>query len=151
MGNMKGWLVENWFTFLNATGVIGGLFFTAISLRSETKTRRIANLLTITAHHREVWKEFINHPELARVLDASADLIRQPITRDEEIFTNIIFLHISGAYYAMQDELVIKLEGLRRDVAQFIALPIPQKIWEATKLLQNDDFVKFVEACRNWK
>ena len=151
MGNMKGWLVENWFVLLNAVGVVGGLLFTAISLRSETKTRRIANLLTITAHHREVWKEFLNHPELARVLDASADLIRQPITREEEIFTNFIFLHISGAYYAMKDELVIKLEGLRRDVAQFISLPIPEKIWEKTKLLQNDDFVKFVEACRNWK
>ena len=150
-GDMTGWFIENWFTLLNAAGVVGGLFFTAISLRSETKTRRIANLLTITANHREVWKEFINHPELTRVLDASADLIRQPITREEEIFTNFIFLHISGVYYAMQDELVIKLEGLRRDVAQFIALPIPQKIWETTKLLQNDDFVTFVEACRNWK
>ena len=143
--------MENWFTLLNAVGVIGSLLFTAISLRSETKTRRIANLLTITAHHREVWKEFFSHPELARVLDASVDLLRRPITREEEVFTNFIFLHISSVHYATKDELVIKLEGLRRDVAQFIALPIPQKIWENTKLLQNDDFVRFVEACRNWK
>ncbi len=151
MRGMKGWALDNWFTILNAVGVISGLFFTAFSLRSETKTRRIANLLTITTNHRNVWKEFFSHPELARVLDASADLIKRPVTREEEIFTNFIFLHISSVYCAMNDELVIKLEGLRRDVAQFLTLPIPQKIWEKSKLLQNDDFVNFVEACRNWK
>lgn len=148
---MGEWFSENWFTLLNAVGVVGGLFFTAYSLRSEAKTRRIANLLTITANHREAWKEFFSHAELARVLDPFADLIRCPVTRDEEVFTNSIFLHLSSVYYAMNDELVIKLEGLRRDVAQFISLPIPQKIWEKTKMLQNDDFVDFVEACRNWK
>ena len=148
---MKGWLIENWFTLLNAVGVVGGLLFTAFALRSETKTRRISNLLTITTNHRDVWKEFFSHPELARIMDADADLIQHPVTRAEELFTNFIFMHISSVYHAMNDELVIKLEGLRRDVAQFISLPIPQKIWEKTKLLQNDDFVEFVEACRNWK
>jgi hypothetical protein len=42
MGSLR-WLTENWFTLLNVVGVIGGLFFTGYSLRSETKTRRIAN------------------------------------------------------------------------------------------------------------
>lgn len=51
----------------------------------------------------------------------------------------------------MNDELVIKLEGLRRDVAQFLSLPIPKAIWEKTKVLQNDALVKFIEECRNWK
>jgi hypothetical protein len=88
---------------------------------------------------------------LARVLDVSADVIKQPITRVEEIFVSMIVLHISSVYYAMNDELVIKLEGLRRDVAQFLSLPIPKAIWEKTKVLQNDALVKFIEECRNWK
>ena len=148
---MLEWLAANWFTLLSAVGVIGGLFFTAFSLRSETKTRRIGNLLAITANHRELWEECIRRPELGRVLDASADLAKQPITRAEELFVTMVVLHISSVYHALNDELVVKLEGLRRDVAQFLSLPIPRTIWEKVKALQNDDFVSFVEACQNWK
>lgn len=151
MKGMNGWVFENGFNLLNAVGVIGGLCFTAFSLRSETKTRRIANLLSITANHREVWKEFSHNPQLKRVLDASANLLKQPVTPDEEIFVNLVLLHTSSVYYAMKDQLVVKLEGLRRDVSQFLSLPIPRTIWEKSKLVQNDDFVAFVESCRNWK
>lgn len=148
---MTGWLLTNWFTLLNAVGVIGGLFFTAFSLHSQNQTRRIANLLTITANHREVWKEYSHNSQLKRVLDASVNLIKQPVTPEEEVFVNSVLLHISSVYYAMRDELVIKLEGLRRDVSQFLSLPIPRAIWEKSKLVQNDDFVAFVESCLNWK
>jgi hypothetical protein len=51
----------------------------------------------------------------------------------------------------MQSKLVIKQEGFRRDVGEFFALPIPREIWETTKVVQNDDFVVFVESCRNAK
>ena len=151
MGSMAEWLIANWFTLLSAVGVTGGLFFTAFSLRSETKTRRIGNLLTITANHRELWEECIRRPELGRVLDASPDLAKQPITRAEELFVTMVVLHISSVYHALNDELVVKLEGLRRDVAQFMSLPIPRAIWEKVKMVQNDDVVAFIEACRNWK
>lgn len=148
---MSAWVLENWFDLLSAVGIIGGLLFTAISLRSETKTRRIANLLTITANHREIWKQFLNRPDLARVLDANADVIKQPVTRSEEIFVNLVVQHIAGVYYAMNDELVVKVEGLRRDVAEFFLAPIPAAIWEKTKRMQNDQLVAFVESCLNWK
>jgi hypothetical protein len=51
----------------------------------------------------------------------------------------------------MKDELVIKLEGLRRDVAQFLSLPIPKAVWEKMKALQNDSVVRFIEESRNRK
>lgn len=145
------WISQNWFNLFSAVGIIGGLWFTAVSLRSEAKTRRIANLLTITTNHRELWKELFDNPELARVLEPSVNLAKQPVTRAEELFINMVVLHISSVYYARKDELLIKLEGLRRDIAQFLSLPIPITIWEKTKILQNDDFVEFVEQCRNWK
>jgi hypothetical protein len=85
MGDMVQWLTENWFNLFSSLGIIGGLWFTAISLHSETKTRRIANLLTITANYREVWKEFFRSPELARVIEPSADVSKQPVTSAEEL------------------------------------------------------------------
>ena len=145
------WFSQNWFNLFSVVGIIAGLCFTGVTLRSETKTRRIANLLTITANHRAIWKEFLGDPELTRLLDASADLVKLPVSRDEEIFVTLVILHISSVYYAMKDELVIKLEGLRRDVSQFLSLPIPSSVWDKVKLVQNDDVVTFVESCRNWK
>ena len=145
------WLANNSFNLLSAIGVIGSLWFTSISLRSDSKTRRVANLLTITANHREVWKVFLADKGLARVRDALVDTTKQPVTDAERVFVTFVILHMSSVFYAMSDQLVVKLEGLRRDIAQFLSLPIPREVWDKIKVLQNDDFVAFVESCRNWK
>ena len=146
-----GWLADNSFNLLSAVGIIGGLCFTAHSLRSETKTRRIANLLTITGNHRELWKAYLGDKELVRVRDVSANTIKEPVTEAERIFVGMVIQHLNTAYYAMNDQLLVKMEGVRRDIAQFLSLPIPREVWEKLKVLQNDDFVAFVESCRNWK
>ena len=140
------WLTQNWFNLFSSAGSIGGFWFTAVSLRSETKTRRVANLLTITANHREVWKEFFGKPELARVIAVSADVSKQPVTPEEEFFVNMIISHTSSVYEAIKDELLIKQEGLRRDVKSFYSLPVPNAVWQRTKLLQNQDFAAFIES-----
>ena len=145
------WILQNWFNLFSAIGIIAGLWFTAFSLRSETKTRRVANLLSITANHREIWKEFLNNPKLARVRDAAADTVKQPVTDAERVFVNLVIQHINSVYYAMNDQLVVKYEGLRRDIAQFFSLPIPQAVWGRMKVFQNGALVQFIEECRNWK
>jgi hypothetical protein len=145
------WILQNWVNLFSAVGIIGSLWVAVFSLRSDAKTRRVANLLTITAHHREVWEVFLNNKELARVRDALADTVKKPVTDAERVFVTFVILHMSSVFYAMSDQLVVKLEGVRRDIAQFLSLPIPREVWEKIKVLQNDDFVAFVEACRNWK
>jgi hypothetical protein len=145
---MGEWLAANWFTILNSVGIVGGLVFTAVSLRSETKTRKISNQLAMTANHREVWKELLHRPELARVVDPSADVTKQLISPVEQAFVNMVVLHTSSVYEALKNELVVKQQGLRRDVGLFFSLPIPRFVWEKIKLFQNADFVAFVEKCR---
>ncbi len=145
MGALE-WISQNWFDLFSSVGIIGGLWFTAVSLRSETKTRRVANLLTITANYREIWKEFFQWPELVRVIDPLADLIKQPITPDEEFFVNTVISHTSSVYEALKDELVTKQEGLRQDVKSFFSLPVPKAVWQRTKLLQNQDFAAFIDS-----
>ena len=145
------WILQNGFNLFSVIGIIAGLWFTAFSLRSETKTRRVANLLSITANHREIWKEFLNNPKLSRVRDAAADTAKKPVTDAERVFVNLVIQHINSVYYAMSDQLVVKYEGLRRDIAQFFSLPIPQAVWERMKVFQNDALVRFIEECRNWK
>ena len=145
MGDME-WLAENWFNLFSTIGIVASLLFTAVSLHSETKTRRVANLLTVTANYSAIWKAFLNEPKLRRVLDPSANLADQPLTPEEETFVNMVIHHISTAYYAMHDELLMKLEGSRRDIAQFFSLPIPKAVWIKTKLLQNQAFAAFIDS-----
>ncbi len=146
MGDMAQWLTDNWFNLFSSFGIIGGLWFTAISLHSETKTRRIANLLTVTSNYREIWKEFFRTPALARVIDPAADISKESVTPAEELFVGLIISHINSVFYASNDELVVKWEGLRRDVGLFFALPIPNAVWQKTKPLQNQDFAAFIES-----
>ena len=142
-----GWVTQNWFTLLSAVGIIGGLWFTAVSLRSEAKTRRIANLLTLTQNQRELLKVFYHNLELTRILDPSADIKSLPVNQGEEIYTSALIQHLSSAYRAMQSDLTVKPEGLRLDVGAFFTLPIPKIVWGKIKQFQDADFVRFVEDC----
>lgn len=108
-------------------------------------------MLTLTQNHRALWSEYFRNSQLARVLDTTADTAKQPVNRDEEIFVNLVIQHLSSVFHALRDELVVKPEGLRRDVWWFFSLPIPLVVWERAKVLQNDAFIAFVEQCRNWK
>lgn len=141
------WLDQNSFTLLQSIGIVGGLLFTAFSMRSEDKTRRISNLLLVTQNHRDIWQEVFRRPDLQRVLDEGANLEETPISREERIFVNLVILHLNSVFHAMKDKLVLKPEGLQKDVGSFFSLPIPQAVWSEMKLLHEDDFVAFVESC----
>jgi hypothetical protein len=147
MGRVGEWISSNWFNFLSAVGIIGSLLFTAVSLRTETKARRIGNLLNLTDSHREVLSQLVGNPHLSRVLDASADLSKHPVTGDERLCVTIIIQHLNSTFEALKAGLVIKPEGLRKDVGAFLSLPIPDTVWQNLKALQNDDFVEFVDSC----
>ena len=148
---MSAWLTENWLNIV--TVVFGsGLWFTAYSIHKDTqirkeevKARKVANLLAITANHREVWKIFLYRKNLERVRDSSADIVKHPITHAERVFVNLVIQHVNSVYYAMSNQFVVEYEGLRRDIAQFFSLPIPKSVWNKIKQFQNEDFVKFVD------
>ena len=146
-----GWLANNAVELLSAFGIVGSLLIATMSFHSEAKTRRIANLLSITSNHRELWKAYLSDKDLTRIRDTTAKTGKQPVTEAERIFVTMVIQHLNTVYYAMNDQLVVKVEGMRRDIAQFLSLPIPREVWEKIKVLQNDDFVAFVESCRNWK
>lgn len=128
-------------------GIVGSLLFTAISLHSETKTRRVANLLTLTQNHRELWRGFDQNPELHRVFDGDADTQDMPPTRAEEVFINLVIQHLASVYRAAQSDLTIKPKGLQRDVRMFFSLPIPNHVWQKMREFHDEDFANFVTHC----
>ena len=142
------WLSQNWFTLLQSAGIIGSLLFTGITLRDDLRSRRIENLIAITEGHREIWAYLYSRPELSRVLDTTVDLRRVPVTDEEELFVNLLILHLSSAYQAMKSGMFVKPEGLRRDIESFFALPIPRLVWSKAKIFQDEEFVSFMETNR---
>ena len=125
---------------------MGSFWIGIVALRSEAKTRRVANLLTVTANYREIWKEYYANPQLARVLDVAANVKEKPVTPEEELFVGQIIFHISNVFYAMKDDLFVAQDGSRQDIAQFFSLPVPKAVWQRTKLLQNQDFAAFIDS-----
>src|ERR1041385_6179040 len=109
------WITSNWFLFLQSVGIIGGLLFTAISLQIDAKVRRVGNLIAITQHHRDIWTRLYTVPELARVMNANVDLKHTPVTVAEELFVNLLILHLNSAYHAMTFGMFMKPERLGRD------------------------------------
>lgn len=147
MESMVGWLAENWFNVLSAVGIVGGLLFTAASLRSEAETRQVGNLLILTRNHRELWSELFVRPDLARVLDPTANLATKPVTEEETVFVNLIVQHLNSVFQATKSGLTVPPEGLSRDVRGFFSLPIPRAVWARIRAFQDGVFGQFVERC----
>ena len=85
-------------------------------------------------------------PELSRVLNDHPELDKQPLSAQEELFVNMLILHLGTVYRAIKEGMFVKLEGLQNDVREFFALPIPKAVWKKTRPLQDHDFTEFVES-----
>lgn len=141
------WINDHGFDLLEAVGIIASLIFSAIALHRDDRSRRVENLLTLTSAHREIWKEPIRETTLKRLLLADVDLEQSPITVEEEMFVTFVVQQMNATFYAMRNGLTINCEGLRQDIRQFLANPIPREVWSRSKLLQNRSFVAFVDDC----
>src|SRR5438552_2913476 len=117
------WLAENWFPLFQAFGIIGGLLFTSASLRRDTEARRTSDLLALSARHHELWSELHRRTDLQRVLSSEVDLIATPITRAEEEFLKLVFVHFYTGWLLANRGALVSIEALRADARSFFALP----------------------------
>ena len=118
-------------------------------MHEEAEARRVANLFTVTKHHREIWSFVIEKPELSRVLDARVDLARFPVTESERLFVRFLILHLATSFEAKKRGMYFEEEGLKRDMREFFILPIPRDVWFGVRAYQQRDFVHFVDDAMN--
>jgi len=140
------WIGEHWFDLLQTVGIVGGLLFTAYTIRKDDQSRKIANLIAIKQQYRDIWQEFYNRPQLGRVLKKGVDLTTQPISPEESLFVRLLILHLDSVHRAMKADMFVSLEGLQADIREFFSSPITKAVWEKMRPLQDLDFVCFVEA-----
>lgn len=140
------WATDNWFTLLQTLAILSSFAFTCITLRRDEKSRRISNLMLLTANHRDIWKEIFDRPELRRVLATNPHLDTKPVTDDETLFVKILILHLNSAHHAITSGLIIAPEGVGADIRIFFAHPIARLVWDEIRDLQDRAFVEFVES-----
>jgi hypothetical protein len=130
---------------LGVLGIVGSLLFTAITIRSESRSRQAANLLAITSAHREIWTAMIDKPALHRVLERTADLKSMPITSEESLFVMFLINHLAASWHAMESRMLPAREAVEADIRMFFALPIPKEVWGRTRGLQDPRFRRFMD------
>jgi hypothetical protein len=101
---------------------------TRYNTNSETKTRRVANLLPIIANYLRSGKNSSFPRNWPRVIDPVANVAKQPVPPAEEFFVSLVISNTSSVYEAIKDELLTKQEGLRWDVGLFFSLPVPKAV-----------------------
>jgi hypothetical protein len=143
---MSVWLSQNWFNAAQTAAIVLSLLLTMRAVRASERSSRATNLLTVTGYHREIWKQVIEKPELESVLRAGMGPDEQ-VREDERRFVLQLILHLSSVYQILRLGALDNLEGLRRDIYDFMNLPVPQAVWREFKQYQNRSFVEFVDAC----
>lgn len=142
------WFAQSWLDLLQSVGIVSSLLFGAYSIWREERGRQVGHLLSVIGQHRDIWKELYQRPELARVLHPEVNLQQSPISVQEELFVKLLIQQLGGVHQALRARMFVDLEGLQKDVRAFFAAPIPKAVWEKYRSLQNEAFVRFVEAAQ---
>lgn len=152
MADFFSWFQVNWSSFIGAAGIIGGLYFTSMTTRENSKVvredcraRQVQNLLGMDERHDKLWKEAQERPDLKRILAEKVDLKNEPLTVEEDIFLRrvIRFLETGWRLEKIMDRG--ELDILAKDVAAFLRHPLPQTVWKSVREFRNPEFVTFVE------
>lgn len=146
MDALFAWLSQNWFSLLQSVAIVAGLLFTAISIRRETRNRKVGDLLTLAERHRELWSEVHRLPELQRVMSEEADLVANPITTAEREFLNLAFVHFNIGWQLAGANTFLSLEALSLDAKRFFSLPLPRSVWNSARQTRDPKFVNFIES-----
>lgn len=138
-------LAEYWFDLLETISLLVGLFAAVHSIREGTRSLKVQNALALTSAHRDIWKMLHDHPQLQRVLRNDVNLRKHPPTVEEEIFVQMLILHLRTAIRARKADLEFGEENIRTDIRQFFSLPIPRAVWNSVRKYQGKDFQDFVD------
>lgn len=141
------WFPHNFADLLGYVGIIAGLIFNGLSIQSQTKERRISNMLMMVQNHREIWSDYYSQPNLWRVLDKNADVSAMPVTKPEEAFVTTVIQHIYGVFQSIKAGLTIRPEKMCCDICNLISMPVVNVIWNRIKHFQDEDFVTFMGSC----
>ena len=142
---MEDWIVGNWFAFVQSLSILFTLLITLATLLRQLKQTKVSNSLLVTQHHRELWTLALTTNSLSRVFEENPNLIECPITEQERIFVNLLFLHMSATLKATKANAIHPIDGMEKDVRDVLSFPIPRQVWKQVKDFHDKSFVCFAD------
>lgn len=147
MDSFFSWLSEHWQSVLESAGIIGGLLFTGITVRRDLEARRVTEQLTLATQHRRLWGQLHRRQGLSRMLEPDRDLATCPVTREEQLFLELAFVHFHTGWLICREEgSLTPLEVLAADAGRFFRLPVPAAVWATARAAHQPEFVDFIET-----
>ncbi len=122
------------------------MIFTFVQLRRADQSNHTLITLELTTAHREIWKLLLENPQLSRILEEKLDLEKLSVTQQERVFVNFVIRHMGAVYAANKQSMFAIPDVYKTDLADFIALPIPNHVWQVTKKYQAPEFVRFIDS-----
>ena len=139
------WLQGNWLDLVQVVAMIVGFVAAYLKFRDFQREQQIANSITITEAHREVWGRLIDNPDLQRLLDPQVDLAKNPAKVEEMVFVRFVALHYSCLLEAAASRKIRVRPGLQQELGGFFRLPLPRQIWQEVKQSQDTRLVRFID------
>jgi len=152
MGSLVSWFGSHWYSLLESLGIIGSLIFTGLTVRRDLAARRVTEHLTLAGQHRRLWGQLHRRRGLERVLESNRDLDKEPITREEQLFLELAFVHFHTGWLICRDnDSLTPVRVLALDARHFFTLPAPSAVWAGVRQSYQPEFVAFVEEATRQK
>jgi len=145
MGALSSWVDGNWFNVIQTVGIIGSLWLAMRAANRDARAKEIENLLSLSQHHRELWKEVPQRKDLKRIFQVDTNVLSTPATVAETEFLNLVIVHFQTGWWIARAGGMTTLKEINSDIRDFFSLPLPRAVWEKTKVCRNQRFVRFVE------
>ena len=133
------------FILIEGALLIGSFMFTIYQFTKDRKERKFAAIDVILKSRREVWSHDLREENLQRFKEKNIDLQKSPITMNERNLVENALNHFNLVFVASKAGLYKMDAGDRQDIAGFLSLPIPNKIWKDIKKYHKNDFVNFID------
>jgi hypothetical protein len=71
----------------------------------------------------------------------------EEVSSNEHRFVVQVIHHVVTSFELAQMGGINPLEGIRRDVHDFMNLPVFKTVWDRNKVYQNVEFTEFIDSC----
>ena len=139
-------VIVPWMQLLESLGIVGGLLFSGMALRSDVRSRKIDNHIKLAEGYRSIWSLVFADSSLDRIRRKDVDLNLFPITPSEDRIARFVLQNVLLAFEARRAGQLGDIGNLEADISAFLSNPIPRQVWGEIERFQPKPFRDFVNG-----
>jgi hypothetical protein len=131
-------------------GIIFSIWIGIYNIGRAIRLEKLRSLSDITKANRDLLTFYISNQEkLSRVFsnDLKSGLDIDPVSLEEKFYVNLLILHFNVIFNSIENSISPEIENLEIDIGGFLTLPLPNAVWNKSRIYQNKKFAAFVDSC----